>query len=118
MMSIIKPFCEEASVIFDEAIVQYSKQLCVEQCDDHLALTEASSLASCCVTANSKCEVGLMVLRAALRCPKPPKSLSILSKNAIEWSKTDEVKRSELEEATRLLAIDSIIEKYCGDSAR
>ena len=32
MMSIIKPFCEEASVIFDEAIVQYSKQLCFMLC--------------------------------------------------------------------------------------
>ena len=52
-------------------------------------------LHSCCVTSNYKCEVGLMVMRAALRCPKHPKSLSILLKNAIQWSKTNEVKRSE-----------------------
>merc|ERR1712238_32337 len=44
--------------------------------------------------------------------------LGLLSKDAIEWSSGDSSLRSELEEASRLLLIDCIVGRYCGNGAK
>lgn len=47
----------------------------------------------------------------------PLKSLFLLSKEALKWS-SDETMKSELEEACRVLKLDNLVQKYCGNEAR
>lgn len=73
------------------------------------------SVAQCCDNVLVKCQGILVVLRAALFCKYSPPWLTSLSRDAVEWSAIDLGLRSELVEASRLLLIDGIARKYCGD---
>ena len=74
-----------------------------------------SVVARCCDNVSIKCQGILVVLRAALFCKYSPPWLTDLSRDAVEWAAIDLGLRSELVEASRLLLIDGIVRKYCGD---
>jgi hypothetical protein len=111
-------FCQESSARFDEAIILYAKELCGGKNTSKRAIEESSSLSRCCIATITKCQVVLITLRAALFCRFSPLWLSKLSQEAIEWAAGDSSLRSELEEASRLLLIDGIVGRYCGDGAK
>ncbi|GAX21774.1 hypothetical protein FisN_31Lh063 [Fistulifera solaris] len=115
----IEPFCREFNTDRERAIFTY--------CEDFLsakstitvsALKEAASLARCCSSILTRCQIALSVIRAALRCGDSPEWLSDFSKEAIFWAASDSKMQLELEEASRLLTIDQIVVKYCGPGAR
>ena len=114
----IQKFCKDSSVVFDEALMLYAKELCGGKNTSRRAIEESASLARCCITTTAKCQVVLVTLRAALFCRHSPVWLSELSREAIEWAAGDSSLRSELEEASRLLLIDGIVGRYCGDGAK
>ena len=113
----IVPFCVESEVSFDEVLVSYSEEVCDSKQMSPSMVTEASSLARCCVGDNAKCRVTLTVLRAALLCGAATPCLAALSLDAIQWARGDLNMRSELTEASRLLVISSIVVTYCGRDA-
>ena len=113
----IRPFCECANVSFDFAIAQFTKELCEMNRNNPRRLHVAACLPRLCSDPATKCMVALKVIRAALLCNKHPKILSVLSRDALSWA-MDEKMRSELEEAARLLVIDGIIRRYCGNGAQ
>lgn len=51
-------------------------------------------------------------------CSDIPSSLETLSNDAKEWARNHREIKSELEEAARLLMIDSIVRRYCGNGAQ
>ena len=116
IMDRVKPFCEAAKTDFNVVLSMYTKDLCDSNRNNARVLLEAASLARLC-TGSARCEVALKVLRAAILCTEQPPALSNLSREAIEWAIDDEM-RSELEEATRLLAVDRIVRRYCGNGAQ
>jgi hypothetical protein len=114
----VKHFCERADASFDQALLQYANTLCGGKTTSKSAIQESASVARCCSEASIKCQVTLITLRAALFCRYSPSWLSKLSLEAIEWASGDSVLRSELEEASRLLLIDGIVGRYCGEGAK
>ncbi len=114
----LEPFCEQSNINLDEAIIDYTKELCNTAKDNPGAiLVEASTLARCCKEPSMKCEVALKVLRVAILYKSKPKCLSSLTIDALKWATSQEL-RSQLEEASRLLVIDDIVRRYCGNKAR
>eukprot|EP00980_Cylindrotheca_fusiformis_P001960 scaffold443_cov125-Cylindrotheca_fusiformis.AAC.9 len=111
-------FCNDSQANFDEAIILYTKDLCGDKNTSTHAIEESASLSRCCIGSITRCQVVLISLRAALFCRFSPTWLSKLSQEAIEWAAGDTSLRSELEEASRLLLIDGIVGRYCGEGAK
>ena len=114
----LRSFCEDSGVEYDKALLDYTKELCSGNSTSPEAIEEAVSVARCCQSPTYKCQITLITLRAALFCRFSPIWLTDLSKDAIEWSAGDSSIRSELEEASRLLLIDGIVGRYCGNGAK
>jgi len=72
-------------------------------------------VAQCCDNELKKCQGILIVLRAALFCKYSRPWLTALSRDAVQWAIIDLGLRSELVEASRLLLIDGIVRRYCGN---
>lgn len=115
----VEPFCREFSANKEEAILKCCESfLNAKSVITTSLLEEAASLARCCKLVSTRCRIALLVIRAALRCGDSPEWLGRFSKEAIFWASFDSGMQSELEEASRLLAIDRIVVKYCGSGAR
>lgn len=114
----VKIFCAKSRTGYDKALMTYTKELCEGKNASPQAIEEVASIARCCLSPTSKCQVTKVALQAALFCRFSPIWLASLSKDAIEWSSGDSSLRSELEEASRLLLIDCIIGRYCGNGAK
>jgi hypothetical protein len=114
----VNNFCSVSHAGYDEALIEYSKDLCRGRSTNEQAIEEVASIARCCLCPTSKCQITKIALQAALFCRFSPIWLTNLSKDAIEWSAGDSSLRSELEEASRLLLIDGIVGRYCGNGAK
>mmetsp|Transcript_64447 Transcript_64447/g.74194 ORF Transcript_64447/g.74194 Transcript_64447/m.74194 type:complete len:2711 (+) Transcript_64447:55-8187(+) len=114
----VKKFCNESRAGYDKALMAYTKELCGGKNTSPQAIEEVASIARCCLSPTSKCQVTKIALQAALFCRFSASWLGLLSKDAIEWSSGDSSLRSELEEASRLLLIDCIVGRYCGNGAK
>ena len=113
-----KCFCHQSGANLEEALLEYSKELCRGSKTSKQAIQEACSIARSAENANIKCQIILTALRAALFCRYSPTWLSELSTDAIQWASGDCTLRSELEESSRLLLIDGIVGRYCGEGAK
>ena len=114
----VQKFCNKTRAGYDKALMAYAKELCGGKITSPQAIEEISSVARCCLSPTSKCQVTKIALQASLFCRFSPNWLTVLSKDAIEWSAGDSSLRSELEEASRLLLIDCIVGRYCGNGAK
>ena len=114
----VENFCSVSRSGYDEALIEYSKELCRGRNTSTRDIEEVASIARCCLCPTSKCQITKIALQAALFCRFSPIWLTQLSKDAIEWSAGDSSLRSELEEASRLLLIDCIVGRYCGNGAK
>jgi hypothetical protein len=114
----VQKFCNKSRAGYDEALMAYAKELCGGKITSPQAIEEISSVARCCLSPTSRCQITKIALQAALFCRFSPSWLTVLSKDAIEWSAGDSSLRSELEEASRLLLIDCIVGRYCGNGAK
>ncbi|VEU41820.1 unnamed protein product [Pseudo-nitzschia multistriata] len=114
----VQKFCAASHAKYDEALMEYSKELCRGKSTSSQAIEEVASVARCCLNSTAKCQITKIALQAALFCRFSPVWLTDLSKDAIEWSAGDSSLRSELEEASRLLLIDGIVGRYCGNGAK
>ena len=114
----IRSFATDVDADFDKAVHQYANELCDDNRDNipH-ALHQASILFQWCTSPAVKCGIVLKMLRVALvSVPRPP-DITSLAKDAIAMA-VDENDKSELQEASRLLAIDSLVRNYCGNGAQ
>lgn len=102
----------------DEALLEYARELCIGNNLSETKIKEASMIARLCTSLTVRCQLSLCVLRAALLCGYADVELFKLSRDAISWASCDSTRQSELEEAARLLHIDSIVVRYCGLGAR
>lgn len=118
LCQVLLPFCETSGADYDEALFSYVRDLCGGKSTTKSKIEEAASVARCCSSIGTKCQVTLVTLRAALFCRFSPQWLSKLSIEAIAWASGDSSLRSELEEASRLLLIDGIVGRYCGEGAK
>eukprot|EP00536_Pseudo-nitzschia_multiseries_P002925 jgi/Psemu1/236193/estExt_Genewise1.C_410140 len=114
----VQKFCTTSNANYDEALMEYSKELCRGKNTSSQAIEEVASVARCCLNPTAKCQITKIALQAALFCRFSPAWLTDLSKDAIEWSAGNSSLRSELEEASRLLLIDGIVGRYCGNGAK
>ena len=120
----VRPFCEDSDISFDDVIDKYTEELCNSgKRINSSNIIDASSLARCCSNALKRCNIVLRILRAGILCSEVPSNLIQLSSDAVKWaSEHDHISKkeikSELEEATRLLMIDSIVRRYCGNGAQ
>ena len=118
LINMVKTFCDVSRCGYDEALIEYSNELCRGKNTNPRSIEEVASIARCCIFPTSKCKITKIALQAALLCRFSPTWLTNLSKDAIEWSAGDSSLRSELEEASRLLLIDGIVGRYCGNGAK
>ena len=112
----VERFCSFANVSFDHAVEQYSKDLCSEGNIDASTLSRANDLVAACSSPDVKCKITLRFVRTAQVSSSKPSCLKALAKEAIQWATNEEL-RSELQEASRLLGIDEILRRYCGNNA-
>ena len=124
IMNNVKPFCENSNISFDDVIAKYTAELCNSSKKiSSNNILDASSLATCCTDSLLRCSIVLQILRAGLLCDCIPSGLINLSQATIKETSEFENSfnngiKSELEEATRLLMIDSIVRRYCGNGAQ
>lgn len=111
----IREFALEVGADFDDAVHQYAVELC-DSSRDHISsiLKQTGMLTRWCSSPAVRCLIVLKMLRKALVSIQRPPDLSGLASEALTWA-TDGNVKSELEEALRLLSIDSLVRKYCGN---
>jgi len=115
---VLTPFCQQFGINEDAAKFECTVDLCRGKSVSSKAIEESCSIARSCSSVIVRCDVALAVLRAALLCDSALGDVLKLAKEAIAWASCDSGRQSELEEAARLLKIDSIVLKYCGSGAR
>ena len=114
----IRSFAADVDADFDEAVKQYANELCDDNRDNiPRALHRARTLFQWCTSPAVKCGIVLKMLRIALVSVQRPPDITLLAKDAIAMA-VDESVKSELQEASRLLAIDSLVRNYCGNGAQ
>ena len=111
-------FCDEFGCSLDDALLTYIRRLCKGANVSSRNIQEAASVSLCCWTDENKATGTLAVVRAGLLCAYTEDWLLKQARQAIEWAASNSTLQSEMEEAARLLLIDSIICKYCGSAAR
>ena len=114
----VKSFCDEIKCGFDDSLLTYITGLCKETEVTSRKILEAASISRCCWSDENKANGTLLVVRAGVLCGTTDTWLLEQAREAIKWASTDSSLRSEVEEAARLLLIDSIVIKYCGKGAR
>lgn len=114
----IRSFAVGVDADFDEAVHHYANELCDDNRDNipH-ALQWTQTLSQWCSSPSVRCTIVLKMLRIALVSVQRPPDLTGLAKETIEMA-VDENVKSELEEAFRLLGIDSLVRRYCGNGAQ
>lgn len=114
----IRSFATDVDADFDQAVHQYAGEICDDNRDNipH-ALLFARTLFHWCTSPAVKCGIVLKMLRVALVSVQRPPDITSLAKDAIAMA-IDENDKSELQEASRLLAIDSLVRNYCGNGAQ
>ena len=114
----IRTFASNAEANFDDAICDHAIELCDNRRDDiPLALRQSQILTKWCTLPSVKCTIILKMLRTALVSKQRPPDLTSLAREAIDMAADEHVK-SELKEANRLLSIDSLVRRYCGNGAQ
>jgi len=114
----IRSFAADVDADFDEAVKQYANELCDDNRDNiPRALHRARTMFQWCTSPAVKCGIVLKMLRIALVSAQRPPDITLLAKDAIAMAVDEDVK-SELQEASRLLAIDSLVRNYCGNGAQ
>lgn len=114
----IRCYAADVDADFDHAVHQYANELCDSSRDNILHVMEQTkALSRWCSSPSAKCLIVLKMLRRALVSVQLPPDLTPLAEEAIGMAPNDNLK-SELEEAARLLAIDSLVRKYCGNGAQ
>lgn len=114
----VKKFADDVHVDFDHAMHQFSVELGNSKKDDipHY-WHDAERLAQWCDSPSVMCLIVLGMLQKALVSIQRPPDLSQIAQKAIEAA-TDDCTKSELKEAARLLSIDYLVRKYCGNGAQ
>ena len=97
---------------------QYANELCDDNRDDipH-ALQRAQILCQWCTSPSIKCSMVVKMLRVSLVSVQLPPDLTELAKGTIALA-VNETDKRELEEAFRLLGIDALVRRYCGNGAQ
>ena len=114
----IRSFALDVGADFDEAVHQYANELYDNNRDNiPLALHRTQKLSHWCTSPTVRCTVVLKMLRIALVSTQRPPDLSSLARDAVAKA-VDENIKSELQEASRLLAIDDLVRVYCGNGAQ
>ena len=114
----IRAYAAEINANFDEAVQHYANELCdTNHSNIPAVLKETQQLSQWCTSPSTKCQIVLKMLRRALVSVQRPPNLIALADEAIGMAVEEELK-SELEEATRLLKIDLLVRKYCGNGAQ
>ncbi|KAL7542824.1 hypothetical protein ACHAXR_012330 [Thalassiosira sp. AJA248-18] len=114
----IRWYAVEIDADFDAAVQQYANELCdTNHSNIPQVLIQTQTLSQWCTSPSTKCQIVLKMLRLALVSVQRPPDLTSLAKEAICMAVEEEVK-SELEEATRLLGIDGLVRRYCGNGAQ
>lgn len=113
----VRLYAKDVNADFDEAVRQYSVELCDSNRDNIPSILHKTEKLSRWVSSPAvRCLIVLKMLRKALVSIQRPPDLSALAAEALNWVADGNVK-SELEEALRLLSIDSLVRKYCGNGA-
>ena len=114
----IRSFAAYVDADFDDAVHQYAQESCDSNRDNIPNILRQMETLSCwCTTPSVRCLIVLKMLRKALVSIQPPPNLTALADEAITWAADGDVK-SEVEEAARLLSIDALVRKYCGNGAQ
>jgi hypothetical protein len=114
----VRQFAKDVDVDLDNAMHQLSIELGDSKKDEiPYYLQDATRLAQWCKSPSVMCRIVLRMLQKALVSIQRPPDLSRIADSAIE-SATDDNIKSELKEAARLLSIDYLVRKYCGNGAQ
>lgn len=111
----VRQYAIDINANFDEAAHQYAIELCDTSRDNiPTILDQTEKICRLCSSPSLRCLIVLKILRKALVSTQHPPDLSKLASEALSWVTDGDVK-SEIEEAMRLLSIDSLVRKYCGN---
>lgn len=111
----IRQFATHIKADFDEAVHNYAIELCDSSRDNiPRILHQAETLSRWCSSPQTRSLIVLKMLRKALVSIQSPPDLTDLAAEVL-CCVTDGDVKSELEEALRLLTVDSLVRKYCGN---
>ncbi len=113
----VQTFCKDVGVDFDAAVMDYCVELCSSKETSKSSLEESALLACYCESVTARCRVTLVILRASLLVGHSSLLLKTLASDAIGLAAGNSTFQSELEEAARLLLVDDIVRRYCGNAA-
>jgi hypothetical protein len=114
----MRSFAVTLDANFDEAVRQYATELCDNNRDDiPRALRQTRILFHWCNSPAIKCDIVLRMLRVAIVSVQRPPNITLLAKDAIAMA-VNENDKCELQEALKLLEIDSLVRNYCGNGAQ
>ena len=116
----IRTYASEVDANFDEAVQQYATELCSDNnhtTDIPYAIKQSRVLSQWVTDPTVKCTIVLQMLRRARVSVDCPPDLSSIAKDAIGIA-VDEKTKSQLVEDLKLLVIDTLVRKYCGNGAQ
>lgn len=116
----IRTYALEVDANFDEAVQQYATELCSDNnhtTDVPQAIKQSQVLSQWVTDPTVKCTIVLQMLRRARVSEDCPPDLSKLAHDAISIAVNEEMK-SKLVEDLKLLVIDTLVRKYCGNGAQ
>lgn len=110
----VENFCQRAGVSFSRAVLYYANDLCESKQSFNFQAT--CNLVCLCSDPEIKGQLSLKILQTALISHVNQEDFKSFSSEAIECARHETIK-SELQEVTRLLFIDSIVRRYCGSKS-
>ena len=114
----VRSFADDIGADFDAAVERCALELCDgNRGNISLAIEQSKKMTSWCRSPSRVCSIVLRMLKMALLSRDRPLDLTDIARESIRLAPDDET-RSQLNEATRLLVLDSLVRKYCGNGAQ
>ena len=114
----IRSFAADVGADFDEAAERCALELCDgSRGNIPLAIERSKRMTTWCRSPSRVCSIVLRMLKMALLSRDRPLDLTDVARESIRLAPDDET-RSQLNEATRLLVLDSLVRRYCGNGAQ
>ena len=114
----IRSFAADVGADFDAAVERCALELCDgSRGNIPLAIERSKRMTTWCRSPSRVCSIVLRMLKMALLSRDRPLDLTDVARESIRLAPDDET-RSQLNEATRLLVLDSLVRRYCGNGAQ
>ena len=117
-IDVFDSFCSEHNVNFDFIVDKYTTRLSSGRGgSNYQILCQIALLAEKCRNEKAKVAIGLKALQNSLLSTKVPNDIQSLAESILTWARNHLELLPQAEEAVRLLKVNEILRRYCGNSS-